>query len=251
MAGHRRAKRRLLQRLCPVMTVPSAPLGPPVDASPVSRPERATLVGRFMRLEPLSDAHTDDLFAAVAQPTDAELWTYMGDGPFASREAFAENIARKSASTDPLFFALADLRTGRARGHAALMRIDSANRVVEVGNIMYGRALQRTPAATEAIFLLARHVFDDLGYRRFEWKCNDLNEPSKRAALRYGFSFEGVFRQHMIVKGRNRDTAWYSMIDSEWPARRAAFEQWLAPDNFDAEGRQCVALGDLIGTAGV
>ena len=123
-------------------------------------------------------------------------------------------------------------------GVCALMRIDAANRVIEVGHILFTPLLQRTPAATEAMYLAARYVFDDLGYRRYEWKCNNCNEPSKRAASRYGFTYEGLFRQHLIMKGRNRDTAWFSMLDSEWPARKAAFEAWLAPENFDAEGKQ-------------
>ena len=130
------------------------------------------------------------------------------------------------------------------------MRVDATHRVIEVGNILYTPAMQRTIGATEAQYLFARYVFDDLGYRRYEWKCNDLNAPSKRAALRLGFAFEGVFRQHMIVKGRNRDTAWFSMLDSEWPARRAAFERWLAPENFDAAGRQKISLSSLNGAAG-
>lgn len=227
------------------------PIGPPVDPTPAPRPERRVFDGAHVRLEPLASAHADDLFAAVAQPADAGLWTYMGDGPFAARADFERNIAAKSASPDPLFYALIDKASGRALGHTALMRIDAPNRAVEIGNIMYGRALQRTPAATEAVFLLASHVFDELGYRRFEWKCNELNAPSKRAALRYGFAYEGVFRQHMIVKGRNRDTAWFAMLDSEWPTRRAAFETWLAPGNFDANGAQRTSLGELMGAGGL
>jgi len=233
------------------MPIPSSsPLGPPVDPTPAPRPERRVFEGAQIRLEPLAPAHAGDLFAAVAQPADADLWTYMGDGPFATRADFEQNISAKSVSPDPLFYALIDKASGRALGHTALMRIDAPNRAVEIGNIMYGRALQRTPAATEAVFLLASHVFDDLGYRRFEWKCNDLNAPSKNAALRLGFTYEGLFRQHMIVKGRNRDTAWFSMLDSEWPARRKAFETWLAPENFDADGRQRASLGDLMGAGG-
>ena len=131
------------------------------------------------------------------------------------------------------------------------MRIDPANRVIEIGGITFGTPLQRTTGSTEAIFLLARYIFDELGYRRFEWKCNDLNAPSRHAAMRLGFTFEGVFRQHMIVKGRNRDTAWYSMLSSEWPARRAAFETWLAPGNFDTDGRQRASLGELMGAGGL
>jgi len=231
------------------MTSVSLPVGPPVDPSPASTPQRVAIEGAHVRIEPLAPAHADALFEACALPEHADLWTYMGDGPFASREAFAENIARKSASADPLFFALIDLASGKAAGHAALMRIDAPNRVIEVGNIMVGQALQRSRAATEAQYLLARHVFEALGFRRYEWKCNDLNAPSKRAAVRFGFTWEGLFRQHMIVKARNRDTAWYSMLDSEWPARKAAFERWLAPENFDAAGRQKISLSTIMATA--
>jgi RimJ/RimL family protein N-acetyltransferase len=199
-----------------------------------------------VRIEPLTSAHADALYESCGLQQHADLWTYMGDGPFDSHEAFADNITRKSASTDPLFFALVDRLSGHAQGHAALMRIDAPNRVIELGNIMVGPSLQKSRAATETQFLLAKHVFEELGYRRYEWKCNDLNAPSKRAAVRFGFSYEGLFRQHMIVKGRNRDTAWFSMLDTEWPTRKAAFECWLAPDNFDAAGQQKVSLAALM-----
>jgi RimJ/RimL family protein N-acetyltransferase len=233
------------------MTFKEKPIGASVDTAPARAPQRISLVGRTVRLEPLKSAHAAALFDVCAQPEDADLWTYMYDGPFDSRETFAANIARKIESADPLFFALIDPATGLAAGHASLIRIDTTNRVIEVGNIMIGRTIQRTAASTEAIYLLAKHVFDELGYRRFEWKCNDLNAPSRRAASRLGFAFEGVFRQHLIVKGRNRDTAWYSMLDSEWPARKMAFETWLAPDNFDARGRQIVSLGAIGGVGSV
>jgi RimJ/RimL family protein N-acetyltransferase len=213
------------------------PLGPFVDPAPARRPEREILEGRVVRLVPLdAAAHGDDLFAGVSGHD--EVWTYLGDGPYQDRGAFQASLEAKAKSEDPLFFAIVDKASGRALGYQTLMRIDAVHRVVEVGNILFTPAMQRTAGATEAQYLFARYVFDDLGYRRYEWKCNDLNAPSKRAAERYGFAFEGVFRQHMIIKGRNRDTAWFSMLDSEWPARRAAFEAWLAPENFDAEGRQ-------------
>ena len=144
-----------------------------------------------------------------------------------------------------VFFALVPKSSGRAQGYASYMRIDPANGVIEVGNILLAPSLQRTTAATEAMYLMAKHVFEDLGYRRYEWKCNAKNEPSMRAALRLGFTYEGIFRQHMVVKGENRDTAWYSMLDSEWPARKMAFEAWLDPANFDGEGRQQKSLGQL------
>jgi RimJ/RimL family protein N-acetyltransferase len=166
----------------------------------------------------------------------------MFDGPFADRAAFAEALKTRQASNDPLFFAILDARSGRATGIASYMRIEPAHRVIEIGGIVLSPALQRKPGATEAMYLMARHVFEDLGYRRYEWKCDALNAPSRRAALRLGFTFEGIFRSHMIIKGRNRDTAWFAMLDSDWPARKAAFEAWLAPDNFDANGEQKQSL---------
>jgi RimJ/RimL family protein N-acetyltransferase len=222
------------------------PIGAPVEARSVKRPERVTLSGRVVTLAPLdADQHADALFRAGNGEGKDSVWTYLSDGPYADLAAFKDNIAAKAQSHDPLFFAVIDNASGQAVGYQTLMRIDAANRVVEVGNILYTPAMQRTVGSTEAQYLFARYVFDTLGYRRYEWKCNALNAPSKRAALRLGFTFEGVFRQHMIVKGANRDTAWFSMLDSEWPARRAAFEQWLAPENFDAAGRQKVVLTSL------
>jgi RimJ/RimL family protein N-acetyltransferase len=207
------------------------------------RPECRTLEGCSIRLEPLdAGRHGDDLFAAGSGPEAERLWRYLWEPPFPDRATFEGWLAMAAASDDPLFFAAVDPATGRAEGRLALMRIDPANGVIEVGHIQFGPRLARTRGATEAIYLLARYVFDDLGYRRFEWKCDDRNEPSKRAALRFGFTPEGVFRQHMIVKGRNRDTAWFSMLDREWPARRHAFERWLDPANFDAAGRQRTPL---------
>jgi len=173
------------------------------------------------------------------------LWTYMFDGPFRDRPSFDRALEWKATSHDPLFFAIVDRSSRRATGQAAFMRIEPTHRVIEVGSILYTRPLQRTRGATEAMYLMARYVFEELQYRRYEWKCNSLNAASRTAALRLGFTFEGVFRQHMIVKGRSRDTAWYSILDSEWPARKAAFERWLSPDNFDAHGRQKTALSGL------
>ena len=170
------------------------------------------------------------------------MWTYLAYGPFRSRADYRAWIELNAVTTDPLFFAIVDNATGRATGVAAYLRIDPANGSIEIGHLAYSPALQRTAAATEAMYLMIRRAFD-LGYRRCEWKCNDLNEPSKTAARRLGFTFEGLFRQAMVVKGRNRDTAWFSIIDTEWPVHRAAFECWLAPDNFDANGRQRTALG--------
>jgi RimJ/RimL family protein N-acetyltransferase len=215
------------------------PIGDPVSVSPALRPERTELAGRFVRLVPLDPArHAADLFAETHGPDEERRWWYLGDGPYQDLASFAAALVDKAASQDPLFFAVIDAATGKACGYQTLMRIDAPNRVIEVGNIVYGRTLQRTTASTEAQFLFMRHAFDTLGYRRYEWKCNALNTPSRAAALRFGFAFEGVFRSHMIMKGRNRDTAWYSIIEAEWPSRRAAFEAWLAPDNFDATGGQ-------------
>ncbi|MDQ1472681.1 MAG: hypothetical protein QOJ99_4161 [Bryobacterales bacterium] len=187
-------------------------------------------------------AHGEALWNAVGGLDNASLWDYMPDGPFPTRASLDGVLRAKSVSEDPLFFAILDASTGLAAGHTSLMRIDPKNRVIEAGGIMYSPALQRTRGATEAMYLMARYAFEALGYRRYEWKCNALNEPSRSAALRLGFQYEGTFRQHMIIKGRNRDTAWFSMLDSEWPARRVAFERWLAPENFNSDGRQKTPL---------
>ena len=222
------------------------PIGPLVNPHPAKRPERVTLRGRAVTLVPLdAEAHAEALFHGANGGEKDRSWTYLFDGPYTDPEAFKASLAAKAQSTDPLFFAIIDNAKGEAVGYQTLMRIDPAHRTIEVGNILYTPAMQRTIGATEAQYLFAKYVFDTLGYRRYEWKCNNLNAPSKRAAGRFGFAFEGVFRQHMIVKGRNRDTAWYSMLDSEWPARRAAFERWLDPSNFDAAGRQKVSLMSL------
>jgi RimJ/RimL family protein N-acetyltransferase len=230
------------------MTLPPQPIASLVEAHPAKRPERVTLSGRTVTLVPLdAEKHADALYYAANGGDKDRVWTYLFDGPYTDVAAFKANIATKAQSDDPLFFAILDNASGLAVGYQTFLRIDPTHRVIEVGNILYAPAMQRTIGATEAQYLFAAYVFDDLGYRRYEWKCNNLNAPSKRAALRYGFTFEGVFRQHMIVKGRNRDTAWFSMLDSEWPARRTAFQRWLAPENFDADGRQRIALATLNG----
>ena len=228
--------------------IPSAaqPIGPLVDPRPTKRPERVTLPGRAVTLVPLdAEAHADSLFHKANGGERDRVWTYLFDGPYADPQVFKASLAAKAQSEDPLFFAIIDNASGEAVGYQTFLRIEPAHRVIEVGNILYTPAMQRTIGATEAQYLFAAHVFDNLGYRRYEWKCNNLNAPSKRAALRYGFSFEGVFRQHMIVKGRNRDTAWFAMLDSEWSRRRAAFERWLDPGNFDGDGRQRISLSAL------
>ena len=206
-----------------------------------TRPEKVTLAGRYATLVPVEAGHAPALYAATAGH-DA-LWDYMGEGPFSSAVAFEAAWQRKLASADPFFYTVLDTASAVPLGYLSLMRIDVPNGCIEAGNIMYPPLLQRTRAATEAQYLAARYVFETLGNRRYEWKCNALNGPSRRAALRYGFQFEGIFRQHMIVKGRNRDTAWFSMLDSEWSARKAAFEAWLDPANFASDGRQIVPLG--------
>ena len=223
-----------------------ASVGMQVDAKPAKRPQRTKLEGRAVSVVPLdASAHVDALFNGTRGKENEPLWLYLFDGPFATRFEFESYLREKASSEDPLFFAIIENVSGDAVGHAAYMRIEPAHRVIEVGSILYTPRLQRTIGATEAMYLMARHVFEDLGYRRYEWKCNALNAPSRGAALRLGFTFEGVFRQHMIVKGRNRDTAWFSMLDSEWPKRKIAFEKWLDPLNFDANGRQKLSLRAL------
>ncbi|HSI41677.1 MAG TPA: GNAT family N-acetyltransferase [Xanthobacteraceae bacterium] len=228
----------------------SLPLGRPVDTQPARRPERISLEGRHVRIVPFdAGQHAADLHALSHGPDREALWAYLMPAPFTDVASFAEFYAGASAKDDPLFFTILDTASGRAVGHASYLRIDPANRVIEVGNILYTPALARTPGGTEAMYLMARHVFEDLGYRRYEWKCNALNAPSRRAALRYGFSFEGIFRDHMIIKGRSRDTAWFAMLEGEWPQRAQAFEAWLAAANFDAEGGQLTSLAALNATA--
>jgi RimJ/RimL family protein N-acetyltransferase len=224
------------------------PVGPPVDEKPAARPGPVTLQGRFGRIEKLAPAHAETLWQAVRGHD--RIWTYApSSGPFADAAAFTALIETRAGQDDPYFYAIVDAG-GRAVGISALMAIRPEHRVVEIGHVVYAPALQRTPLATEAQFLLARYAFETLGTRRYEWKCDALNAASRRAALRYGFTFEGILRQHMIAKGHNRDTAWYSILDSEWQACKAAFERWLAPDNFAADGRQIVSLSTLNGVAG-
>jgi len=206
-------------------------------------PPAKVLDGRWCRLEPIDSArHLDDIWAAMAGH-DA-LWDWMPANPPQSREAYGELLATMAIKAGIVSFAVIDKADGKAKGHLWLMEIRPEQGVFEVGYITYSPALQRTRVATEAIYLCGAYGFS-LGYRRYEWKCNNLNEPSKRAALRFGFQYEGLFRQHMVVKDKNRDTAWYSILDSEWPARAQAFESWLAPENFDAAGQQKTSLADL------
>jgi RimJ/RimL family protein N-acetyltransferase len=208
---------------------------------PALPPAPVTLRGRYATLEPLNAQRHGEALWEAARGHD-EVWTWLFDGPYATDTDFLRAVGEKQAATAAVFLAIVPVASGKAAGWASLMRAEPAHGVIEVGNILLPPALQRTTAATEAMYLMARHVFEDLGYRRYEWKCNAENLPSRRAAARLGFTFEGIFRQHMVVKGANRDTAWFSMLDSEWPARKAAFEAWLAPENFDESGAQRQSL---------
>jgi RimJ/RimL family protein N-acetyltransferase len=206
-----------------------------VNWEPVEPPAREELRGTHVALRPVRPADAEALFEVSRDPA---IWTYLPYGPYESVDELRERLAWTEQSEDPLFFTIATLPDEAPAGIASYLRITPEHGVIEIGHIWFGTPLQRTTGATEAIFLLARHVFDDLGYRRLEWKCNALNERSRAAAERFGFTFEGVFRNHMVVKGANRDTAWYAITDDEWPAIRSVFEQWLDPANFDSNGRQ-------------
>jgi RimJ/RimL family protein N-acetyltransferase len=211
--------------------------------APRPRPQRKPMEGRYARLEPLDvKKHGDQLFEC-SNTTDAErLWQYTADGPYRTRESFEPWLQKAAASDDPLMFVVIDKATGKVEGRQTYLRITPDHGVIEIGYILWGPKIGRTRVATEAFYLFIAHAFDDLGYRRYEWKCDNANVPSKNAAERFGYTFEGIFRQHMIYKGRNRDTAWYSILDGEWPKIRRAFEDWLAPENFDSEGRQKTKL---------
>jgi len=211
------------------MTAPHPASGPP---------QRVVLEGRYVRLEPLALAHLDGLWAASTEADGQERYRWLYDEPPRSREELAAWIGFASRSNDPLYYAIVDQATGRCVGRQSYLRIVPNDGVIEVGGIFWGPSMARSRLATEALYISARYAFETLGNRRFEWKCNNRNEPSKRAAERFGFTFEGLFRQHTIQKGENRDTAWFSMLDSEWPSRKAGFEAWLAPANFDAAGMQ-------------
>lgn len=222
-----------------------APAGGIVDpVPPALLPARVAIAGRHVRVEPVdARVHTEELFAAGR--ADDAIWDYLAYGPWPSPEVYREHLRDCAASADPVFYAIRDKRTGAAAGVASLMSMVPKHGTIEIGHIWLGPALQNTTAATEALFLLIDHAMTGLGYRRLEWKCNALNAPSRRAAVRLGFYFEGIFYQHMVVKGCNRDTAWFSILDDEWPRLRATFETWLAPDNFDETGRQRTSLREL------
>ncbi|MFA5955842.1 GNAT family N-acetyltransferase [Hyphomicrobium sp.] len=211
--------------------------------TPRPRPSRVVIDGRYTRLEPLDPVrHGDALFEQSAALGADERFRYLFEGPPATRADLQPWLETMSRSQDPMFWAVVDKSSGRAVGRQAFMRIEPAHGVIEIGSILWGPAIARTRIATEALYLFAEHAFETLGYRRFEWKCHNDNEPSKRAARRFGFTYEGLFRQHMVSKGANRDTAWFSMLDEEWPALKAVYESWLMPENFDEAGRQRTRL---------
>ncbi len=225
------------------------PVGPLVDPLPDGlEPQRQRFDGQSVSLVPVdTDRDASDLFASFAtSDPDHALWTYMGFGPFASEAVFATWLAAMEVSEDPLFFSIIPREIDKAFGMSSFLRTDAKQGVTEIGSIWFSPALQRTRAASESIYLMMAHVFDELRYRRLEWKCNALNAASRRAAIRYGFTFEGVFAKHMIVKGRNRDTAWYAMTNDEWPRVKQIFQTWLNDDNFDAGGGQRMSLADLM-----
>ena len=220
------------------------PIGFPVPGwTARPRPPREPKLGRYARIEPIDPArHAADLYAANALDREGRIWTYLPYGPFASLADYRKWLETSCLGEDPQFHAVIDLKTGKATGIASYLRIDPANGVIEVGHISYSPLAQDSPSGTEAMFLMASRAFDDLGYRRYEWKCDALNAPSRKAALRLGYQFEGIFRQAVIYKSRNRDTAWYAMTDKDWPAIRQGFERWLDPSNFNPDGRQVKSL---------
>ncbi len=223
-------------------------LGDPVDWVPAGCPAAAPIEGHLVRLRPIDpEKDAAPLFRSSHPPLgDPEHWTYLPYGPYEDEAALRARLEETAHSEDPLYFTIELLPEGRPAGSASYLRITPEHGAIEIGHIWFGAELRRSAAATETIFLLAREAFDRLGYRRLEWKCNALNDASRRAAERFGFTFEGVFRKQQVVKGRNRDTAWFSIVDDEWPTLRAAYEEWLAPENFDPDGRQLRPLRDLI-----
>jgi RimJ/RimL family protein N-acetyltransferase len=225
------------------------PIGPPMlgwSARPL--PPRTAIEGRFCRVEPLdAERHAANLFAANSDDIEGRNWTYLPEdqGPHSSLDLYRRWAETAASTDDPLWHAIIDANSGCAVGVAAYARIDRTSGVIEVGGINYSPRLQRRPGATEAMYLMMRRVFDELGYHRYEWKCDSLNAPSRAAALRLGFHYEGLFRQHVVYKGRSRDTTWFSVIDNDWPVLRRAFQRWLEPGNFDSEGRQRTSLSNL------
>lgn len=223
------------------------PIGEPVLGwSPRPVPTGVTLEGTYCRLEPLNaERHADDLYAAYRAAPDHRDWTYLFVGPFDNAEDYRHYAESAARSTDPRHYAVIERKTGKAVGTLALMRIEPTHGVIEVSNVVFSPLLKQTPISTEAQFLLMAYVFDELGYRRYEWKCDSLNAPSRKAAERLGFSFEGIFRQAVVYRGRNRDTAWFSILDKEWPSLKQAFRAWLSAENFDEQGRQRQSLTEV------
>jgi RimJ/RimL family protein N-acetyltransferase len=222
------------------------PIGHPLPTwSPRPFPPRTDLPGRLCLLTPLEPSYAEALHEAHSLDAEGRNWTYLPYGPFASSAAYARWVKWAAEQKDPQFFAIVDRASERPVGVASYLRVEPAMGVIEVGHLAFSPLLQRRPAATEVMYLMMRRAFDELGYRRYEWKCDSLNAPSRRAAERLGFTYEGTFRQMHVSKGRNRDTAWFSIIDSEWPALRQAFERWLEPGNFNGEGRQRRSLEEL------
>jgi len=223
------------------------PIGHPMDNwQPCPTPSPIEMSGSFCQLQPLNCAkHAEDLYSHFQLDSENKIWTYLPYGPFKDFSEFSNWLTQKSQSQDPLFFAIIDKNSGRALGVASFLRMVENNGVIEVGHINYSPKLQKTPAATEAMYLMMQYAFEELGYRRYEWKCDSLNNGSRNAATRLGFTFEGIFRQALIYKGRNRDTAWYSITDQEWPALKTAFESWLASSNFNEQGVQIKSLGEI------
>jgi RimJ/RimL family protein N-acetyltransferase len=224
------------------------PIGEPLpNHRPAKPPTREVLVGQRCRLEPLrAEPHADALFEAYAKDVEGRNWTYLPYGPFESAADYRGFVESMQDQDDPVFYAVVSAETQLPVGVGSYLRIEPGPGVIEVGHLSYAPALQRTPASTEAMYLMMRHVFEDLGYRRYEWKCDSLNAPSRAAAERLGFRYEGTFRQAVVMKARNRDTAWFSILDREWGERRRAFEAWLDPENFDAQGRQRRSLESFV-----
>lgn len=231
--------------------MPENSFGQPLGASiagwtPRPLPARTPFDGEWCRLEPIDPSrHADALFEAYREASDGRDWTYVPIDRPDDLSAYRDHVAAQATSSDPLHFAVLDARSAAPLGTVALMRVDVSNGVIEIGHIVFSPRLKRRPAGTEAIYLLMRHVFDDLGYRRLEWKCDSLNAPSRRAAVRYGFVFEGIFRQAIVTKGRNRDTSWYALIDQDWPSVRAGLDTWLSRENFDSNGFQRRSLAEV------
>lgn len=222
------------------------PIGPVIDVTPAARPDKIVMDGRYCRLEPLDpQRHQEQLFAASTPPNAAQLFQYLPEKPPGDINAFGDWMQKSAASEDPLFFAVIDKQTGRCEGRQTLMRITPDQQCIEIGNIYWGPAIAGTRVTTEANYLFACYCLETLGYRRYEWKCNALNAPSRKAALRFGFEFEGLFRRHIIVRSRSRDTTWFSIIKEQWPALKSAYEQWLDPNNFDESNQQKTRLSEL------